>query len=210
MARSLVIDTRSTHVQAREILTDLRELTARPGDGRRRHARPLRPCLRQPRLPAGGDLGPRAMRDVHGTRTASRDGRGSPANEPVDRGRPARGRHRPAGPDVRRDGEPRSRRPARRAALPGARPHGPRHRHRRAGDAASCSPATCWRTARSPGSATAIPLDWPETAYRVAELARRRRRARATATTPARASRIRRRRRSRRWRAGPARPCRRD
>ena len=61
----LLIDTRSTHVQAREIVDDLRTLTRDAGDARRRHARPFRPCLRQPRLPAGDDLGPRALRRVH-------------------------------------------------------------------------------------------------------------------------------------------------
>ena len=46
-AEALVIDTRSTYAQAREIQADLRELTDAPGRRRRRHARPLRPCLRQ-------------------------------------------------------------------------------------------------------------------------------------------------------------------
>ena len=49
--------------QAREILDDLRDLGSPAGRDRRQHARPLRPRLRQRGLPAGGDLGPRAVRD---------------------------------------------------------------------------------------------------------------------------------------------------
>ena len=78
---ALVIDTRSTHVQAREILTDLRELTRDAGHGRRGHPRPLRPRLRQPRLPAGGDLGPDGC-VAFMSGPAKRAGRRSPREEP--------------------------------------------------------------------------------------------------------------------------------
>ena len=151
----LVIDTRSTHVQAREILTDLRELTADPvtvvvdTHGHFDHAygnHVFRPAT------IWGHERCVTFMDRHGESRRARIAR----NEPAIAADLRRGRHRPAGPDVRRDGVPRSRRPARRAALPRARPHRPRRRHRRARDAASCSPATCSRTAPSPGSATAI------------------------------------------------------
>ena len=78
---ALVIDTRSSYRQAREILADLRTLTTRPGHGRRRHARALRSRLRQRGLPARDDLGPRRLRPVHGT-----DRRGAQGE---DRGRDA-------------------------------------------------------------------------------------------------------------------------
>ena len=151
---ALVIDTRSTHVQAREIVARPARADARPGDGRRRHARPLRPRLRQSRLPARDDLGPRALRDVHGA-----DRRGAPAGDRArgtrPRGRPGRGRHRSARSDVRRRRDDRGRRARGRAPLPRPRPHRPRHRHLGPGDRTSCSPATCSRTAPSRSSATA-------------------------------------------------------
>ena len=130
---ALVIDTRSTHVQAREILDDLRELTADPvtvvvdTHGHFDHAfgnHVFRPATiwgheRLRHLPRADGRG------------AAREGRRGSAG---DRGRHRRGRRRPARPDVRRDRPRRGRRAARRAPSPRARPHRPRHRHLGAGD----------------------------------------------------------------------------
>ena len=59
---ALVLDTRTTHAQAREILDDLRELGSPRRRDRRQHPRPLRPRVRQPGVPPRPDLGPRAVR----------------------------------------------------------------------------------------------------------------------------------------------------
>ena len=167
----MVIDTRSTHVQGARDPRRPARADDGAGDGRRRHARPLRPRLRQPRLPAGADLGSRAAASRSWSGPARRARRGSPTEMPGDRRRPRRGRHRPARPDVRRD------RLSSTSATAGsscgssvaATPtttssSGSRTR-------ASCSPATCSRTAPCRAFGDGYPLDWPETAFRVAELA---------------------------------------
>ena len=125
----------------------------RPGEDRRRHARPLRPRLRQPRLPARDDLGPRRLRAVPRTdrRRAAREGRRGSAG---DRRRHRRGRHRPAGPDVRRDRIRRSWRSAVELRHLG-RGHTDHDIVISVPGPASCSRATCSRTAPCRGSATA-------------------------------------------------------
>ena len=76
-----------------------------PGHGRRGHARSLRPRLRQRALPARHDLGPRALRDVHGADRRAAQARDRPRGAGPRR-RTRRGRHRSARPDVRRDARP--------------------------------------------------------------------------------------------------------
>ena len=64
------------------MLDDLRDLGVAAGRDRRQHARPLRPRLRQPGVPAGRDLGPRALPDddrAHRRAPAGRDPRRGPA-----------------------------------------------------------------------------------------------------------------------------------
>ena len=165
----LVIDTRSTHVQAREILADLRELTARSGDGRRRHARPLRPRLRQRRLPAGADLGPeRCVTFMARTRrVATRADRPGTSR----RSRPTC----PRSSSTLRTGRSRDRETSMSAgAAVELRYLGRGHTDHEWSSAcrarASCSPATCSRAARSLRSATAIRSIGRRRRYRVAEL----------------------------------------
>ena len=108
---ALVIDTRSTHVQAREILDDLRELTRDPvtvvvdTHGHFDHAYGNR--VFRPATIWGHD----ALRDRSWSGPAS-SARGRIAREEPDLADDlARGRHRPAGPDVRRARHDRGRRP---------------------------------------------------------------------------------------------------
>ena len=127
-AEALVIDTRSTYAQAREIQEHVRELTDAPVERRGRHARPLRPRVRQCGLPAGDDLGSRTLRLVH-DRTGERRKERSPPRSP---GSPtsSRDRHRSAGPGVRHPRHDRGRRAGGGSALHGPRPYRPRHPHR--------------------------------------------------------------------------------
>ena len=154
-AAALVIDTRSTHVQAREIVDDLRELTAAPvtvvvdTHGHFDHAfgnHVFRPA------PIWGHEGCVAFM-ARTARVAPGQDRG---REPRDRRRSRRGRHRSARSDLRRDGLRRRRRTAGRAALPRPRPYRPRHRRSACRMPPSCSRATSSRTARSRSSATPI------------------------------------------------------
>jgi hypothetical protein len=64
---AMVIDTRSTHAQAREILADLRMPDARSGDAGRGYARALRPRVWEPRLQTRDDLGADRLPAVHGS-----------------------------------------------------------------------------------------------------------------------------------------------
>ena len=72
---------------------------ARPSG--RQHARPQRPRLRQPPLPAGADLGPRPLRARWSRETGAAQIAAVAGAIRASR-RPGRGRPRPAGPDVRR------------------------------------------------------------------------------------------------------------
>ena len=152
---ALVIDTRTTHPQAREILDDLRELTSAPVDGRRRHPRPLRPRLRQPRLPPGDDLGPRRLRTVHGSGPGMRAGRSSPPSCLTSPPNCARWS------STRPTGRSRSRRSwtsatARSSCATWVAATPTTTDRARCPEPACCSPATCSRTARSRRSATPI------------------------------------------------------
>ena len=125
---ALVIDTRSTHVQAREIQDRPPRIDGDAGDGRRGHPRPFRSRLRQSRVPTGDDLGSGAMRYVHGQDRGGSDG---PRSRPGSRRSPptCRGRHRSArshfddAATIEVGGAPG------RAAVPRPRPHGPRRGH---------------------------------------------------------------------------------
>ena len=108
-----MIDTRSTHVQAREILDRPARADHGSGDGRRRHARPLRPRLRQPRLPARHRSGVTTAASTFMDRTGEARRARIAHEEPDIAADLRRGRHRPAGPDVLRDARPRCRRTAR-------------------------------------------------------------------------------------------------
>ena len=159
-AEALVIDTRSTYAQAREIQDRPARADRLTGRRRRRHARPLRPRLRQRHLPTGDDLGSRALRHVHGPhrRGAQADHRGRGARP---RRRPRGDRHRPARPRVR---DPRPDR-------------GRRARGRCCATSAAATPTTT-SSSRFPGTdvvfagdllengnvpffGDAYPLDWP-------------------------------------------------
>ena len=98
---ALIVDTRSTLVQAREILDDLRELGSPRGRHRRQHPRPRRPQLRQrgfrPAVIWGHE------RCVTMIRTTGEAQRASAAEAcPGHRGRPRGGRARPARSHVHR------------------------------------------------------------------------------------------------------------
>ena len=80
---------------------DLRESGA--GHGRRRHPRPFRPCLRQPRLPARRRSGVTRAAVRFMERTGEARGRRIAAEEPELAADLDRGRHRPARPDLHRD-----------------------------------------------------------------------------------------------------------
>ena len=127
---ALVIDTRSTTRRRARSSSHVRELTRDPvtvvvdTHGHFDHAfgnRVFRPAI---------DLGPRAVRAVHGADRRARAGRHR-ADEPdladdlrevvID----------PPDRTFDRDGDSRGRRACGRAALPGSRPHRPRHRHHR-------------------------------------------------------------------------------
>ena len=126
---SLLIDTRSTHVQAREIVDDLRELTATPvtivvdTHGHFDHAfgnHVFRPAT------IWGHVGCGPFLERTGDSPPGSGRRGDAG----DRRRPRRGRHRSARPDLLGDGVPGCRRPPRRAPPPRTWAHRPRHRHR--------------------------------------------------------------------------------
>ena len=152
---ALVIDTRSTYVQAREIVAAPPRADPVPGHGRRGHPRPLRSRLRQRGLPPGDDLGPRRLRDRSWSGPASSDASDRP------RGTGPRRRTSPRSSSTRPTGRSPTRRPSRSAggplelALPRARPHRSRHRHRRARRRTCCSPATSSSRATCRSSATA-------------------------------------------------------
>ncbi len=165
---ALVIDTRSTHVQAREIIDDLRELTATPvtvvvdTHGHFDHA--FGNHVFRPATIWGHDgCGPFIER------TGEAAGRGLPRRA-GDRRRPGRGRHRPAGPDVLGDGVPGPRRaPVELRHL--GRGHTDHDIVIGVPDAAVLFAGDLLENGAVPWFGDGYPLDWPETALRVAELA---------------------------------------
>ena len=139
---SLVIDTRSTHVQAREILADLRELTRDPvtvvvdTHGHFDHAygnHVFRPAT------IWGHDGCVTFIERTGEERRDRDRRRGAG--PRRRPRARSSSTRRTGPSPRRATIEVGGRAVELAYL-GSRPHRPRHRHRRARTRTSCSPAT--------------------------------------------------------------------
>ena len=175
------------------------DLTDAPGHGRRGHPRPLRPRLRQSRLPACRHLGPRAVRHVHGADGRAPHGRDRAREEPTLAADLRRGRHRSARPDVRRDRHDRGRRAGGRASLPRPRPHRSRHRHQRPGDRRAVRRRPRSRAGHVPFFGDGYPLDWPATATALAELVATASSCPATATMPAGRSPSRRPPRSQPW-----------
>ena len=143
--------------------TDLRELTRRPGHGRRRHARPLRPRLRQP----GSSGRPRSGARPAASRSWS-DRRGAEAaiaaEEPELAATSTRSSStRPTGRSTRHATH-RGRRSRGGAALPGPRPHRPRRRDLGPGHGRRVGGRPRWRTGSVPFFGDGYPLDWPATA----------------------------------------------
>ena len=141
--------------QAREILDDLRELgSPRVGD-RRQHARPLRPRIRQLGLPArasiwGHERCATMIRLTGEAQRASRP-RGGPGRSPTTSPRSSSTRPTARSPIARRSTSTaaRSSSPTSGAATPTTTSWS------RSPTPTCCAPATCSRTARRPGSATA-------------------------------------------------------
>ena len=151
---ALVIDTRSTYGQAREIQATPARADRVPGHGRRRHPRPLRSRLRQRALPPGDDLGPRAVRDLHGADRRAPEARDRPRG--AGPGRPNSTRSssiRPTGRSPRRrpsrSADARSTSATSVAATPTTTSSSPSRAR------TSCSPATSSSRAMSRSSATA-------------------------------------------------------
>ena len=127
---ALVIDTRTTYVQAREILDrPARGRLARSPSSWTRTATSTTSTATC--LPAGDDLGPRAMRDVHGTDRRGATGEASPTSRtsPTTSPRSSSTRRIASSPRL-----PSSSAGARRTAVPRPRAHRPRHRRHDAGD----------------------------------------------------------------------------
>ena len=166
---ALVIDTRSTYRQAREIVDHLRELTALPvtvvvdTHGHFDHA------FGNARLPAGHDLGPRALRHVHAADRRSAQARDRPRANPTSPTDLAEVVIDP--PDRTFDDtatiEVGGR--AARAALRRARPHRPRHPHRGPGTDVLFA-GDLVEQGNVPFFGDGYPLDWVGTSATVASL----------------------------------------
>ena len=126
----LVVDTRSHLGEAADLIAAVRAVTPHPVDGGE-HPRPLRPLLRQRRVPAGGRSGaraaaPPALLATGGGAARRRRRRAGGGGRPPGGGADAGGAAGPARPLRRRDRRPRRRRPGGGAALPRPRAHRPR------------------------------------------------------------------------------------
>ena len=151
--RTLVVDTRSTPAQAREVVADARGLGIGRFDvvvnshGHYDHVfgnHELRPAV------IWGHERCATMIRLTGDRQRRRVcGGGAGAGR-----RPRGGRAGPARPDVRGPRRHRPGRARRGAGVPGPRAHRQRHRHLRLRMRTSCVPGTCWRTERRRPSAT--------------------------------------------------------
>ena len=171
----LVVDTRASERQGRELAEAVRTVTPAPVGGRQ-HALPLRPHLRQRRVPArrrsGATGAARRRSPSSGERMrelGSPDRYREAGDEPRrrgDRGHP----DRPAGRAGRRRRHPDRRRPAGAAAPPRPRPHRQRPGRRSCRTRTCCWPATWSRRARRRSSANGFPLDWPATLDAMLEL----------------------------------------